>query len=70
MLKWLCRALLECYHLAGDYIGSTVNVASRVTGTSSAGEILLTDAVAAALTDATTEPVGVRMLRGAGRHSQ
>ena len=54
-------------YLAGDYIGSTVNVASRVTGTSSAGEILLTDAVASALTDATTEPVGVRMLRGAAQ---
>jgi len=52
---------------AGDYIGSTVNVASRVTGTSSAGEILLTDAVAAALTEETTEPVGVRMLRGAAQ---
>src|SRR3989440_1958656 len=52
---------------AGDYIGSTVNVASRVTGTSSAGEILLTDAVASALTNATTEPVGVRMLRGAAQ---
>src|SRR5436190_969615 len=54
-------------YLAGDYIGSTVNVASRVTGTSSAGEILLTAAVASALTDATTEPVGVRMLRGAAQ---
>src|SRR5947209_7916094 len=52
---------------SGDYIGSTVNVASRVTGTSSAGEILLTDAVAAELTDETTEPVGVRMLRGAAQ---
>src|SRR5437764_3031519 len=54
-------------HRAGDYIGSTVNVASRVTGASSAGEILLTDAVASALTAATTEPVGVRMLRGAAQ---
>jgi adenylate cyclase len=54
-------------YLAGDYIGSTVNVASRVKGTSSAGEIPLTDAVASALTDAKTEPVGVRMLRGAAR---
>ena len=53
---------------AGDYIGSTVNVASRVTGTSSAGEILLTDAVASALTEREmTEPVGVRMLRGAAQ---
>src|SRR2546430_4012741 len=53
---------------AGDYIGSTVNVASRVTGTSSAGEILLTDAVASSLTDSEmAEPVGVRMLRGAAQ---
>jgi adenylate cyclase len=53
---------------AGDYIGSTVNVASRVTGASSAGEILLTDAVASALTEREmTEPVGVRMLRGAAQ---
>jgi adenylate cyclase len=53
---------------AGDYIGSTVNVASRVTGASTAGEILLTDAVASALTDGEmTEPVGVRMLRGAAQ---
>jgi len=56
---------------AGDYIGSTVNLASRVTGASSAGEILLTAAVASSLSEGVvTEPVGVRMLRGAGRHSQ
>jgi len=54
-------------HRSGDYIGSTVNVASRVTGTSSAGEILLTDAVASTLADGATEPVGVRMLRGAAQ---
>jgi len=52
---------------SGDYIGSTVNVASRVTGTSTAGEILLTDTVASALTEKTTESVGVRMLRGAAQ---
>jgi adenylate cyclase len=53
---------------AGDYVGSTVNLASRVTGASSAGEILLTEAVASALGDVEiTEPVGVRMLRGAER---
>lgn len=51
---------------AGDYIGSSVNLASRVTGASAAGEILLTEAVASALSDGEiTEPVGVRMLRGA-----
>src|SRR5439155_10148709 len=49
---------------AGDYIGTTVNLASRVTGASTAGEILLTEAVANALSDVEiTEPVGVRMLR-------
>jgi class 3 adenylate cyclase len=53
---------------ASDYIGSTVNVASRVTGASTAGEILLTDVVASALTHGEmTEPVGVRMLRGAAQ---
>ena len=53
---------------AGDYIGSTVNLASRVTGASSAGEILLTEVVADALSDGEiAEQIGVRMLRGAGR---
>src|SRR5256886_2115577 len=53
---------------AGDYIGSTVNLASRVTAASSAGEILLTEAVADALSDGeVAEQIGVRMLRGAGR---
>jgi class 3 adenylate cyclase len=53
---------------AGDDIGSTVNLASRVTGASAAGEILLTEAVASELgAGEITEPVGVRLLRGAGR---
>jgi adenylate cyclase len=51
---------------AGDYIGTTVNLASRVTGTATAGQTVLTDAVAQQLGDgAPVEPVGVRMLRGA-----
>jgi len=51
---------------AGDYIGTTVNLASRVTGTATAGQTVLTDAVAQKLGDgAPVEPVGVRMLRGA-----
>lgn len=50
---------------AGDYIGSTVNTAARVTGASSAGEILMTEDVAKQLdADEVAEPVGVRMLRG------
>jgi adenylate cyclase len=51
---------------AGDYIGTTVNLASRVTGTATAGQTVLTEAVAEKLGDgAPVEPVGVRMLRGA-----
>src|SRR5256886_2689854 len=44
---------------SGDYIGSTVNVASRVTGTSSPGEILLPAARASALTAQAADTVGV-----------
>jgi adenylate cyclase len=51
---------------AGDYIGNTVNLASRVTATATAGQTVLTEAVAQRLGDgASVEPVGVRMLRGA-----
>jgi adenylate cyclase len=58
-------------YLAGDYIGSTVNLASRVTSTATAGQTVLTEAVAEALDDATAvEPIGVRMLRGAARPIQ
>jgi adenylate cyclase len=50
----------------GDYIGTTVNLASRVTGTATAGQTVLTEAVAEQLGDAApVEPIGVRMLRGA-----
>jgi class 3 adenylate cyclase len=50
---------------AGDYIGTTVNLASRVTGTATAGQTVLTESVVEKLGDgAPVEPVGVRMLRG------
>src|SRR3954447_2240559 len=50
---------------AGDYIGTTVNLASRVTGTATAGQTVLTESVMEKLGDgAPVEPVGVRMLRG------
>ena len=40
----------------------------KVTGVSSAGEVFLSEAVASQLSgDVITEPVGVRMLLGAGR---
>jgi adenylate cyclase len=56
---------------AGDYIGTTVNLASRVTTTATAGQTVLTEAVAQKLGDgAPVEPVGVRMLRGAERPVQ
>jgi adenylate cyclase len=56
---------------AGDYIGSTVNLASRVTTTATAGQTVLTEAVAQELDDiASVEPIGVRMLRGAARPIQ
>jgi class 3 adenylate cyclase len=50
---------------AGDYIGATVNVASRVTSQATAGETLMTEAVAARAGDGiAVEPAGVRLLRG------
>lgn len=48
----------------GDYLGSTVNVASRVSSQATAGETLVTDVVAERVDDGTLEPAGVRMLRG------
>jgi adenylate cyclase len=51
---------------AGDYIGATVNLASRVTATATAGQTVLTEVVAQKLRDGGgVEPVGLRMLRGA-----
>lgn len=55
----------------GDYIGTTVNLASRVTGTATAGHTVVTEAVAEQLgPGAPLERVGVRMLRGAERPAQ
>ena len=49
----------------GDYIGATVNTASRVTGAAATGEVLMTETVAEKLDGSeAAEPVGVRMLRG------
>jgi adenylate cyclase len=56
---------------AGDYLGTTVNLASRVTAIASAGQTVLTEAVAKRLADgAPVEPLGVRVLRGAERPVQ
>ncbi len=51
-------------HRAGDYIGSAVNVASRVTDAAMPGQILLTETVARVDHGASLEEVGVRILRG------
>ncbi len=52
----------------GDYLGTTVNVASRVSSQATAGETLMTEVVAErADGDAGVEPAGVRMLRGVER---
>jgi class 3 adenylate cyclase/DNA-binding transcriptional MerR regulator len=50
----------------GDYIGSAVNVASRVVSSAMPGQILLTEPVATAATKAgiDVEELGVRMMRG------
>ena len=50
----------------GDYLGSAVNVASRVVNSAMPGQILLTDPVATAATKAgiEVEELGVRMMRG------
>jgi class 3 adenylate cyclase len=49
----------------GDYVGTTVNVASRVASQATAGETLMTQAVAdRADPGIGVEPVGVRVLRG------
>jgi adenylate cyclase len=56
---------------AGDYIGTTVNLASRVTSTATAGQTVLTESVAEKLGDAAPiEPLGVRMLRGSEKPAQ
>lgn len=50
----------------GDYVGNTVNVASRIAALATAGEILVTKAVAeaAAEADLPVEPAGEHKLRG------
>jgi class 3 adenylate cyclase len=49
----------------GDYLGTTVNVASRVASQTTAGESLMTETVAERVDDgAGVEPAGVRVLRG------
>jgi len=50
----------------GDYLGSAVNVASRVVNSAMAGQILMTEPVAKAASDEgiPVEEVGVRMMRG------
>lgn len=50
----------------GDYLGSAVNVASRVVNSAMPGQVLLTEPVATAADKAgiPVEEVGVRMLRG------
>jgi len=51
---------------SSDYIGSTVNIASRVTGAAMAGQILLTSTTVERLPndELAVEEVGVRLLRG------
>ena len=51
---------------SSDYIGSTVNIASRVTGAAMAGQILLTNTTVERLPgdELAVEEVGVRLLRG------
>jgi class 3 adenylate cyclase len=48
----------------GDYVGSAVNVASRVTGAAMAGQVLMTESVASSDHGVDLEQVGVRLLRG------
>jgi class 3 adenylate cyclase len=48
----------------GDYLGSTVNIASRVSSQAVAGETLVTEVVANRVDDEVLESAGVRMLRG------
>lgn len=50
----------------GEYLGGAVNVASRVVNSAMAGQILLTEPVAKAASDAgiPVEELGVRMMRG------
>lgn len=49
---------------AGDYVGSAVNVASRVSGAAMPGQVLMTETIARADHGIELEQVGVRLLRG------
>jgi YHS domain-containing protein len=51
---------------AGDYVGTTVNVASRIASMAMAGEVLMTDELARAAprAAASVESAGVRLVRG------
>jgi class 3 adenylate cyclase len=53
-------------HRADDYVGSAVNLASRVMNAAMAGQILVTDTVVGDVDDLTLtfEEVGVRLVRG------
>jgi adenylate cyclase len=53
-------------HRAGDYVGSAVNLAARVTGAAMPGQIVMTDTVAREVDEEAVrlEEVGVRLLRG------
>ncbi|HEV2059101.1 MAG TPA: adenylate/guanylate cyclase domain-containing protein [Solirubrobacteraceae bacterium] len=52
----------------GDYLGTTVNVASRVASQAAAGETLMTETVVDRVDDGpAVEPAGVRILRGMER---
>lgn len=51
-------------HRGGEFVGSAVNIASRVTGAAMPRQILLTESVAASDHGAELEQVGVRLLRG------
>ena len=48
----------------GDYFGSEVNLASRLVAEAVPGEVLVTDALAAAADGCTFEPAGRRMVKG------
>lgn len=50
----------------GDYVGNTVNIASRLSTSAAAGEIVMTEPVARAAerAEVPVEEVGVRLLRG------
>ena len=56
----------ELLYREGDYLGTTVNLAARVTATAERHQFLVTDSVAAELDAADVDllPVGAHMLRG------